>query len=92
MSKPDLPRARTHVTALHTHPIDVDCSLAIFLSSRAHLRERGSREGEEGMAARARNGAYLQTNQPQNTIAKSAGVLTFSRLHKAMGMEPGSLP
>jgi hypothetical protein len=92
MSKLDILRARTHVTALHTHPIDLECLLAIFLSSRAHLRERWNREGEEGMAARARKGAYLQKKQPQNTIAKSASVLTFSRLHTAMGMESGSLP
>jgi hypothetical protein len=66
--------------ALHAHPIDLDCSLAVSPPLLADVRK-------EGRAARARRDAYLQK---KNTLAKAASVLAFPTLNKAMGMESGS--
>jgi hypothetical protein len=80
LSKPDILRARTHLTALHAHPIGLDCSLAVSVYPPLPSDVR-----KEGRAPICRN-IKPKTRSPNRRV------LALPKMNEATGMESGGPP
>jgi hypothetical protein len=69
--------------ALHAHPIDLDCSLAVSPPFSQMCGRKGGPHAPAGTPS-------CKQKKTKNTLAKAASVLAFPTLNKAMGMESGS--